>query len=103
MNSNRLTFLLFLYVAADFANPLMPGAVRFLDGAVEAVHAERARFADVTPAAPAVASRERIEPVRLVGQSSRPTPIRPAVWLWLAPVRGTLLARPDPSPSSEDH
>ncbi len=37
----RLPLLLLLYVTLDFANPLMPGAVRFEAGAVEVVQADR--------------------------------------------------------------
>jgi hypothetical protein len=33
--------VLLLYVAADFANPLMPGAVRFDAGTIEVVDADR--------------------------------------------------------------
>lgn len=43
MDARRLTLFLFVYVTLDFANPLMPGAVRFDGGSVDAVHAERAR------------------------------------------------------------
>jgi hypothetical protein len=41
--------LLLLYVSLDFTNPLMPGAVRFVDGAVDAVSADRARDGDPGP------------------------------------------------------
>jgi hypothetical protein len=61
MAFNRLSVLLILYVAADFANPLMPGAVSYPNGSVEAVHMERSRTADVLPDASVVASFERIE------------------------------------------
>jgi hypothetical protein len=37
----RLLPLLLLYVTADFANPLMPGAVRFVAGELDVVHADR--------------------------------------------------------------
>jgi hypothetical protein len=37
----RLLLLLLLYVAADFANPLMPGAVRFVAGEMDVVDADR--------------------------------------------------------------
>lgn len=104
MSLGRLSVVLILYVAADFANPLMPGAVTFLDGSVEAVHVERARFADVTPVMPVLASRERIEVVRLPRHAPpHPTPVPPAAWLWLAPVRRAVLVRSGPPPPSEDH
>jgi hypothetical protein len=37
----RLLLLLLLYVTLDFANPLMPGAVRFEGGSIEVVQADR--------------------------------------------------------------
>jgi hypothetical protein len=37
----RFLLLLVLYVAVDFANPLMPGAVQFDSGTIEVVHADR--------------------------------------------------------------
>jgi hypothetical protein len=47
----RLPVLLLLYVALDFANPLMPGAVRFDAGSIEVVQADRTARA-ARPAAP---------------------------------------------------
>lgn len=38
----RVPALLLVYVTLDFANPLMPGAVRFEEGSVEVVQADRA-------------------------------------------------------------
>jgi hypothetical protein len=49
MSASRLALLLVVYVALDFANPLMPGAVSFEGGSVEAVDADGAR-----PAVPVV-------------------------------------------------
>jgi hypothetical protein len=37
----RLPLLVLLYVTLDFANPLMPGAVRFEGGRIEVVQADR--------------------------------------------------------------
>ena len=103
MNCSRLTLLLFLYVAADFANPLMPGAVSYPNGSVEAVHAERSRMADVLPGTPVRASFERIELTDLRWHPPRFTPIRPVTGLRLIPVRRALLTRPDLPSSPEDH
>ena len=103
MNCSWLTLLLFLYVAADFANPLMPGAVSYPNGSVEAVRVERSRMAEVLPRAPVVPSFERIELRDLLWHAPRLTPIRPVTGLRLIPVRRALLTRPDPPPSSEDH
>lgn len=103
MTLSRLSVLVILYVAADFANPLMPGAVTFLDGSVQAVHVERARFAEVPPALPAPASCGRVEVLRLRGYVPSPMPISPIARLWLRPVRHALLVGSAPSPPSEDH
>jgi hypothetical protein len=103
MTLNRLSVLLILYVAADFANPLMPGAVSYPNGSVQAVHAERSRSADVLPAAPIVASFERFELTDLRRDAPRVTPNRPVTGLRLIPVRRALLTRLDAPPSSEDH
>ena len=103
MTLNRLSVLLILYVAADFANPLMPGAVSYPNGSVEAVHVERSRTTDVLPGVPVVASFERIALTDLLRYPTRLTPSRPATGLRLIPVRRALLTRPDSPPSSEDH
>src|SRR5262245_59253547 len=48
----HLPALLLLYVSLDFANPLMPGAVRFEAGSIEVVQADRtARAARAVPPA----------------------------------------------------
>jgi hypothetical protein len=103
MSFSRLTLLLFLYVAADFANPLMPGAVNYPNGSVEAAHVERSRTTDVLSGLPVVASFERIELKDLLRHPPRLTPVRPFAELQLIPVRRTLLTGSDLSPLSEDH
>lgn len=51
MSARRLVFVAFLlYLGLDLANPLVPGAVRFVSGVVESVEADRAR--DAEPAVP---------------------------------------------------
>jgi hypothetical protein len=103
MTLNRLSVLLVLYVAADFANPLMPGAVSYPNGSVEAVHVERLRTADVLPGAPAVASFERTELVELAPHPTRQMASRPVTGHRLIAVRRALLVGPDSPPSPEDH
>ncbi|HEX2500851.1 MAG TPA: hypothetical protein VHO73_05295 [Methylomirabilota bacterium] len=49
----QLSALLLLYVTLDFANPLMPGAVRFEAGSIEVVQADRTARAARSAAAPA--------------------------------------------------
>ena len=103
MALSRLSVLLILYVAADFANPLMPGAVTFLDGSVQGVHVERTRFTEVSPATPASAPRERIEVLRPTRHVLPPMPIAPMAGVWLVPIRHALLVASASSPPSEDH
>lgn len=74
----RLPMLVLLYVVLDFANPLMPGAVRFEGGSVEFVQADRAgrEVVAVTPAPPALRTRDGLRPDRVV-RSSAPVPVTP--------------------------
>ncbi len=105
MTLSGWSVLLILYVAADFANPLMPGAVTFLDGSVQAVHVERARLADVPSASALVPSPGGIEVGRLTRDMPPPMPSAPIARVWLTSVRHAPLAGSDPSssPPSEDH
>lgn len=103
MSCSRLTLLLFLYVLADFANPLMPGAVNYPNRSVEAAHVERSRMADVLPVVPVLASFDRIA-LRVVLRQPLPlAPVRPIAGLRLIPVPRALLIPSDPPPLSEDH
>jgi hypothetical protein len=74
----HLLLLLLIYVTLDFANPLMPGAVRFEAGSIEVVQADRT----------ARAARPAAAPTRLVAVS--PT------WSVQMDAR---LDRPAPSPA----
>lgn len=98
----RLLLLFAVYVTLDVANPLMPGAVRFEEGAIRAVQADRpsrpllpvvpavrtgqplrpaAPLAEVTPATPSFARPIPAAPSRLVrrvGPSRRDAPPPPA-------------------------
>jgi hypothetical protein len=103
MSLSRLSVLLILYVAADFANPLMPGAVTFLNGSVEAVHVERARFLECAPGAPVLAPHEGVEVARLTCPAPHPRPLPPAARLWLVPVPRAQLVESGPPPPSEAH
>jgi hypothetical protein len=70
MRRCRLALLLLLYVALDFSNPLMPGAVSFdLSESVEGVHAVRPRIE-----APSVA----IAPLLIVVPEPLPVLVRAA-------------------------
>jgi hypothetical protein len=102
MNWYRLTFLLFLYVSADFANPLMPGAVSYANGSIEAVQVERSRMEDVPPVAPVVAFFDRIDLANLKWRAPQVTLTHPIRTQRRVPPRRVLPARSDSS-SSEDH
>ena len=96
----RLPLLLLLYVTLDFANPLMPGAVRFEAGSVEVVQADRIARAAVA-AMPAQAARDEapLDPDRAqrvrVPVSLGPRPLRRLA-------RRVPSRRSTPSPSSTD-
>ena len=91
----RLTLLLAVYVSLDFASPLLPGAVSFVDGPfVEAYRATRLRDAltATTPSlAPAPAGLVSVGPT--VRPVRRPAPALRPTW------RGDS-RRAHPSPSS---
>ncbi|HBH01064.1 MAG TPA: hypothetical protein DDZ42_03920 [Candidatus Rokubacteria bacterium] len=105
MRGSRLAILfVLLYVAFDFANPLMPGAVSFdPDDSVEAVRASQAGAGDAAVVAVPPRAPERLQapagarPLARVASAVRP-PRERLGHLWRAPAR--LAAPPQPS---EDH
>ncbi len=103
MGLKHFSVLLLLYVAADFANPMMPGAVSYPSGSVAAVQMERSQVADVRSVTSVVARFERIEFNNLLWHTPRVTSIRSHLERRLIPARRALLASPDRPPSSEDH
>jgi hypothetical protein len=78
----RLTLLLVIYVALDFSNPLMPGAVSFgAAESVEARHGDRLRGAGVAEAPPPPTAVTRFRPVPLsLTLSRRLAPDVSCVW-----------------------
>jgi hypothetical protein len=103
MLARRLVFSLLLYVSLDFANPLMPGAVQFLNGSFSVVSADRVR-----PESPSV------DAALLHHPAPGPTALVPALVPHPRPLirerRPRLViahrpkhAPPDPAPSPEDH
>lgn len=103
MLARRFVFLVLLYLSLDSANPLMPGAVQFLDGSFSVVSADRARH-----------ESPRVDAAVLHHPAPGPTPLLPVLGprprplireQRLRPVltRRSLHAPPDPVPSSEDH
>lgn len=100
----RVPLLLLVYVTLDFANPLMPGAVRFEEGSVDVVPTNRAaRTEAVIITVPAILPTV---PAALEGGARAPrTPLPPAVPARaVRVVRCPPLERSGPSPSpTEDH
>lgn len=99
----RVPLLVLLYVTLDFANPLMPGAVRFEAGAVESVQADRVARAPVAvmPALAALRTEDRLPPGAVLRPPS-PAPVisRPA----RRDIRRVASPRYDRSPTpAEDH
>src|SRR5439155_25092534 len=100
MRFRRVTLLVAIYLALDFATPLMPGAVQWIDGSLEADAGVFARSAKEP--APAVAplpshlstvvpSRKRALTTGPVIPASPPAPI-----LFRAPVRPRTTAASSP-------
>jgi hypothetical protein len=98
-----LVVALLAYVAADFANPLMPGAVRFTAGTIETINAHRTGTSEIAVADVGAVVSRRLEPEELV--ELRPVladvpDVRPQ---WLLPLRRpTSRAAKQPSPP-DDH
>lgn len=104
MTARRLTLLLILYVALDFANPLMPGAVTF-DAAdcTDGVHSDAARGAGQLPAGVFVPSGDWITPPTAAAVRT-PRPAAPRLpGRWLNAVRRPSTPLAEPPGSVEDH
>jgi hypothetical protein len=99
----RFPLLVLLYVALDFANPLMPGAVRFERGLVESVQADRvARSPAAVMPAPATLRTERLLPPEGAPGTPAPTPAEPGAVR--RHVRRAAAPDSDPAPSpTDDH
>jgi hypothetical protein len=96
-----LAIVLAVYVGLDLANPLMPGAVRFVEGELQTVEGGRQR-GDTVPAAAVVAAvHERLvaDPPRDVARSV-PTARRPS---WQPPPRRPARIQSTPPSASDDH
>lgn len=100
----RLVLLLLVYVAVDFANPLMPGAVSFNpDDSVEGVRASQARVGDAPVMAVPPRGPDRLQTPASGRPIARVEPVIPPPRERL----GHRLRAPAPPPasaqSSEDH
>jgi hypothetical protein len=103
MPVRHLVLLLALYLSLDFANPLMPGAVQFLDGSFSVVNADRVR-----PESPPVDAALIHHPAPGRADLSLETAPRYRPLVRDRRPRLVLAGRashlpPDPAPSSEDH
>lgn len=103
MRFRRVTLLVLVYLALDFANPLMPGAVHLVGGALETVAGCRARSSEAP--VPAVAAISRCPSTRV----PQPEPTRRSLGRIVsvsAPVPALIRAPLDPrsaaSSSSDD-
>ena len=84
MRLHRVALLVLTYLALDFANPMMPGAVQLVDGSLEAVAGCQARSAEdpalATTQVPsyrstAVARRQAPLPAGRAVSASPPAPV----------------------------
>lgn len=102
MRFRRVTLLVVIYLALDFANPMMPGAVQLVEGSLEIVAGCQARSAE--DPAPVVT----VVPQYLSTVVPQPEPILPAGRVVCAsppvPVlfRAPLERRSTPASSSDD-
>jgi hypothetical protein len=104
METRRVALLLLVYVTLDFANPLMPGAVRFDDGSVDVVHADRARPATPAPAVDLASSSEIvIDPRAHIRPPDRPNSIAQPRHHAVTRIRRSPLSSSESSAVSEDH
>jgi hypothetical protein len=103
MPARRFALLLVLYFALDFANPLMPGAVQFVDGSVDVVHADRTRPESVPVDTALTSLPVHEQPNVLVRDPLHFDSISPDRRDHFVPVRRPPHAPSDPSSSSEDH
>ena len=94
MLRRRLTVLLFVYIALEFANPCMPGAVTFEGGAMDAATVDWHRPAASAPLpasasptgqVPTVVPTLPSPPVRISAAPRRPIPTAPRVATPLEP------------------
>jgi hypothetical protein len=103
-----LPLILFLYVAADFANPLMPGAVSLEDGWVEAQRRDRPRedgpaVLDGHIRVPSLPAGDLAVLARVSVKATTPRALTHGHGPWRSPVRRGLLESRDPSTPSEAH
>lgn len=102
MKGRFLALLLLVYVSLDLGNPLMPGALHFVDGRLEIVDAGRPPAAQPpTPATPGEAAPSWTALVQIRVPSHRVTvDERPPLWV---PIRRLVRSGANAAPSPDDH
>jgi len=102
MGFRRVTLLVVIYLALDFANPMMPGAVQLVGGSLETVTGCQARGAE-NPAPPATALPRHLstivlerEPTLPAGRAACVSPPAPVLF------RTSFEPRSTPTSSSDD-
>jgi hypothetical protein len=104
MHRSGLAIVLLVYLTLDFANPLMPGAVRFERGSVDSIQGDRAR-----PVVPSVSLELAPTPEAVIDRLAQVQASQGTRWpaeprrLRMAPIRRAPLPSPDPLAPSEDH
>src|SRR6266508_1630823 len=96
-------FLLGLYLVLVFANPLMPGAVQFMDGSVDVVHANRVRPKSVPVDTALTHVPAHGQPEVLLRSPLHTPPMTRDRRDHFTPLRRPPHAPSDSGPSSEDH
>lgn len=100
----RLTLLVMVYVALDFANPMMPGAVQFVHGCLETVAGCGLRGGEVPTPIVTMSPRHARQPVAPAPSAS---PSGPRIVSVSPPVPSLFRAPFEPSrtspPTLDDH
>lgn len=103
MKGRSLALFFLLYLSLDVANPFMPGAVTFVDGAVAVVDAGRPSGLDLPmPALATHTGGPRDEPPLIRTAATAAVAPRPQP-TWVRPRYALTAAGSDQAPSPEDH
>jgi hypothetical protein len=101
MRFRRIALLVVLYLALDFANPMMPGAVQLVEGCLEAVSGCQSRGAEVPAPALTMVPRDcwtvaaRREPTLPAGRVIAAAPPAPLLIRASSEPRCTPASSPD--------
>jgi hypothetical protein len=101
MKGRALVLSLLLYLSLDLGNPLMPGAVTFVDGSLRVVDAGRPAAIDLPAAGRIEACQSLVAPAPAPPSPCPTAGVRGHRW-WIPFPRMRPLA-PEAPPASEDH